>query len=396
MLIEKFPLAAKVVAGVTAAVFLLGTTAIVAGIACKVLAAAIGVIGAVLTAVLSPIGLVVAALVGGVATAVVVARQLSPAFRKEMDGIMAALAELDFSRAWQLLTINLSIALTQATKAAHDFFAFLTNTAAATGAYLADSLIEGLDRLMGVFGSDILALQAGFEKLGLYFRAAFDWKFAVSGLRAALAEVDTELERQRARGGDADSRSAERTASRQAAADERQAADNARNEFYDATIEGLRAQLEAARAPKKKPADEKTSAKRSDRREPGFDGPQAPAAAAFGAVLSTFSAGIAEQIGIGPQIDAVQQTADNTKRAADGIDDLINMVDFGKGGIQTIDPAGMQQAIAAIGDATATPLASDDKSMLSAAEQTAMASERQVQLLEQIARSVRDGGVAFA
>jgi len=399
MLIERFPLAAKLVAGVTAAVFVLGAGAIVAGLACKVLAAGVGLITAALAVLATPIGMMVTLLVGGIALAVVAARQLSPAFQKEFDSIVAALAAMDFGRAWNLLTLNLAIALTTAMKHAHDFFAWFQNAAAAAGSFIGDKLIEGLDRLMEVFGSDILALQSGFQKLGLYLRAAFDWKFAITGLRAALAEVDKEVAKRRAESGGASGRAKDRKAKREAAAADRQRADDERRQAYDDTIEELKAERERSRLPAEKPMDTKSSAKRSPYREPGFVPPGTSAAQAgggFGAMLATFSAGISGQIGIGPELNIAKETADNTKRTADGIQTLINAGDFGKGGVKSFDPAAVQTAIAAAQRDMTAPVSSGDKDLVSSSEKTAAASERQVALLDRIARSIESGGMAFA
>jgi TP901 family phage tail tape measure protein len=398
-LIERFPLITKLVVGVVGGMFLLGAAAIVAGLALKVLSAAVGVLSAVLAAIATPIGMMAAILVGGITLAIVAARQLSPAFRREFDAIMEALAALDFSRAWQLMKLNLAIAITQMAKIAHGFFASIGNAAAAAGSYISDKIIEGLDRLMGVFGSDILAMQSAFEKLGLYLRAAFDWKFAITGLRSALAEVDREVEKRRKASGTANDRARARRDARQQAADDRQRQDDERNAQYDATIANLVEERDRAKMPQK-PAqreDEKTAAKRSDFRKPGFDSPgTGQAVPGFGAMLATFSSGIAGQIGIGPQVDFAKATADNTKRTADGIQQLLNVGDFGKGGIKNLDPAALQQAIAQVGQPPQAPVAPDDRDLVSASEKTAAASERQVQLLDQIARAVRSGGLAFA
>lgn len=398
MLIEMFPFASKVIAGATAAIFLLGAAAIVGGVACKVLAAGIGFVTAALAVLATPVGLIATILVGGITLILVAARQLSPEFRKQFDAIFAAIAALDFKRAWQLLVLDLAIALVGAQKKVHDFFAWIGNAATAAGGFMADMLLEGLDRFMSLFGSDIITLQTAFQKLGLYFRAAFDWKFAVTGLRAALAEADAEAERMRERSPTAGARSAERKKARKDAADERQRQDEERRASYDSTIEALIEERDGLILRRKKGAD-KTSAKRSEKRKPGFVPPSSGAAAGgsgFGAVLSTFASDIAGQITFGPQLDVAKETADNTKRTADGVQALLNAnaVDFGKGGMPNVND--LQQALAGIKDQTAPNAAADDKDLVSAAEQTAAASERQVSILSQIHNAIRNGGLAFA
>lgn len=404
MLIERFPLAAKVVTGVVAGMLALGAAAIVAGLAFKVMAAGIGILAGLAAVLSTTIGAVVAIVVGGVALMLTAAYQLSPAFRKEFDAIMAALANLDFATAWQIMNLNLAIALTQMSQAFENAWAAVKNSVAAISLFIGDKLVEGVDRFLGLFGADILTLQGSLEKLGLYFRSAFDFSWATGGLTKAIAEVDKRIAKERASmGATADDRAAARRSVRGEAADARQQANDARNAGYEATIETLRGDLDAARrraAGDGKQAPVGTAAKRSKERDPMAPGSQGGAAGKaapmFGSMLATFAAGVVGQLGVGPQLDVAQQTANNTARTADGVDKLLNAVDFGQGGIKGLDPAGIQQAIAAVQRDATAPVAGNDKELVSASEKTAAASERQVAILERITRSMGGGGLAFA
>jgi len=255
-----------VVAGGTAALFGLGVAAIAAGIAIQGLATGIRVVQSILPlipALFAPIGLAVAGVGAAIAGGVVIARTLSPAFREETDAIMAALMRLDFGAAWQVMNTNLAIALVQMHQKFAQGFDFVLNTVSAASQFIGDMLIEGIDRFMGVFGEDILTLQSGFEKLGLYFRAAFDWDFAINGLSRALKRVDDEVEKARQRTPDQDARAAERKKQREQNAAERQAAVDARDKGFADTIRALREDDERAKKRARgegqtKPAEEPT------------------------------------------------------------------------------------------------------------------------------------------
>lgn len=405
MLIERFPLVTKVVVGGVAVVLALGAAAIVLGLAFKVAAAGVAVFAAVFSALSTVAGAAVAIVVGGIALILTAAYQLSPAFRKEVNAIMAAMAKLDFATAWEIMNLNLAIALTQMTQSFSNAFAAFKNTAAAVGSFIGDKLIEGMDRFLGLFGADILWLQGSLEKLGLYFRSAFDFSWATGELQRQLAAVDARIEAERKKAGTADERAANRADRRRSAADARQARDDERNAGFDSTIEQLRSQLKAARdrATAKDPMQEKTSAKRSEFRPQGGPAPQQTPASGvgFGAMLATFAGGIAEQVGIGPELNVLEEsskaTADNTKRAADGIDKLIGVGDFGNGGMPNVND--VQRALAGVGAAggngAAPPVADGDRNLVSAAEQTAGYAAQTVDLLRRLV-SQSGGGMAFA
>lgn len=323
-LTKQFPLAAQLIAGVTGGVFALGVAAIIGGYALQVFGAAINVATKAVMLLATPMGLVAAAIVASVALILTAAYQLSPAFKREADAIMAAITRLDFSSAWEVMNLNLAIALVQMAQAFENAWATVKNTAAATAAFLGDKLTEGLDRFMGLFGADILTLQAAFEKLGLYFRAAFDWKFAVGGLRGALAEVDRRLAEERKKNPTADGRAQARADARQAQADARQASDDARNAGYEATIEALRDDLDRARDRALGLEEDKKAAEAQAKDQK----PTTPAATAnaaarsaqpstAGATIGTFSDAVAGRLGAGPTLQAAEQTAANTAKLVD-------------------------------------------------------------------------------
>jgi TP901 family phage tail tape measure protein len=239
-----------IVAGSTAALFSLGVASLAAGIALQGLATGLRVIQAVLPlipALFSPIGLSIAAMTAAIAGGVVIARTLSPAFREETDAIMAALMRLDFGAAWEVMNINLAIALVQMHQKFAQAFDVVKNTVIAASQFIGDMLIEGLDRFMGLFGEDILTLQSGFQKLGLYFKAAFDWDFAINGLTKALSKVDSEVEKARQRAPTEDARAADRKKQREQNAAERGAAATARDKGFADTIKALREDDERAK-----------------------------------------------------------------------------------------------------------------------------------------------------
>lgn len=328
--IERNPQLTITVAAVAGGMLALGVAAIAGGIALQVMSRGIGLLAAglrILPALFTPVGLAATAAFAAVATGVVVARQLSPAFRRETDGIMAALMQLDFGAAWEIMNLNFAIALTKMAGSATIIFGQIKGFFAATGAFIGDMLIEGIDRFMGVFGADILTIQAGLQQIGVYLRAAFDWGFAVSGMRAALAEIDREAARARARAPTADARAAGRAGARQASADQRQADLVAQAEAFSGTIDELNADLDRAHArlkPKAAGAATPGDAAGQPAGRPGMGvmpvppGGGAAAAAAGRAGVSVGSFGSGQGLGIGPQLatveDATSQTAANTAR----------------------------------------------------------------------------------
>jgi TP901 family phage tail tape measure protein len=325
-----------IVAGSTAALFGLGVATLAAGIALQGLATGLRVIQAVLPlipALFSPIGITVAALGASIAGAVVIARTLSPAFREETDAIMAALMRLDFGAAWEVMNINLAIALVQMHQKFAQAFDVVKNTVMAASQFIGDMLTEGLDRFIGVFGADILTLQEGFEKLGVYFRAAFDWDFAVNGMSDALKKVEAKVEEARQRAPTADARAEQRKQEREKAAEGRNEEIKRRDAGFEDTIKELR--KDAARA------RERALGKTEQKPAEVADGPAKPMkpklpAAPPGAFMpppdtkGEKDKGLAAQgnwsgvgLDIGPEIgrleDPAQRTAIATERTADAI-----------------------------------------------------------------------------
>lgn len=327
-----------IVAGSTAALFGLGVASLAAGIALQGLATGLRVIQAVLPlipALFSPIGLAIAGVAAAIAGGVVVARTLSPAFKEETDAIAAALMRLDFGAAWSVMNINLAIALVQMHQAFAQAFDLVKNTVISASSFIGDMLIQGLDRFMGLFGADILTLQAGFEKLGVYFRAAFDWDFAVNGMSDALKKVEARVEEARQRAPTADARAEQRKQEREKAAQGRNEEIKRRDAGFEDTIKELRKDAARAREralgkPDKPPEEAKVDEKGNSIK------PKVPAAppGAFMPPPETksekkdtgiSSAGNWSGVGlaIGPELmkleDPAQRTADATERTAEAV-----------------------------------------------------------------------------
>jgi len=326
-----------IVAGSVAALFSLGVASLAAGIALQGLATGLRVIQAVLPlipALFSPIGLSIAAMGAAIAGGVVIARTLSPAFKEETDAIAAALMRLDFGAAWEVMNINLAIALVQMHQAFAQAFDFVKNTVIATSQFIGDMLIQGLDRFMGLFGEDILTLQSGFEKLGVYFRAAFDWDFAVNGMSDALKKVEARVEEARQRAPTADARAEQRKQEREKQAEGRNEEIKRRDAGFEDTIKELR--KDAARARERALGEAKPKAAEAKDAEAKPIKPKLPAAPP-GAFMppdegekakkdkGISSAGSFSGVGldIGPEIgqleDPAQRTADATERTADAV-----------------------------------------------------------------------------
>jgi TP901 family phage tail tape measure protein len=326
-----------IVAGSVAALFSLGIAALAAGIALQGLATGLRIIQAVLPlipALFSPIGLAVAAMGAAIAGGVVIARTLSPAFKQETDAIGAALMRLDFAAAWQVMNINLAIALVQMHQKFAQAFDLVKNTVVAASQFIGDMLIQGLDRFMGLFGADIITLQAGFEKLGVYFRAAFDWDFAVNGMSDALKKVEARVEEARQRAPTADARAEQRKKEREQQAEGRNEEIKRRDAGFEETIKELR--KDAARARERALGEAKPKPAEAKDAEAKPIKPKVPAAPP-GAFMppeegdkakkdkGISSAGNFSGVGldIGPELmkleDPAQRTADATERTAEAV-----------------------------------------------------------------------------
>ena len=398
--VTAFPVASKLVAGVTAGLLALGVAAIVGSYAIKIMAAGLGLLPALLAAISTPVGAVVAAIAGISLAGVAVARELSPAFRSEFDAIAEAAMALDFSKVWDLMVVNLAIALMQAQQSVEQAVDAIANTVSAAGSYMWDSLLEGWDRFVGLFGTDIVQVNAALQNMILGIRAG--WA-ALWGDQATVDRlVDEAVKASAAAAADAstfDSRSLARTNARQVAANDRQDANDQRDRAYQQTVDELRRERDRIKnRGKEDSAAAKNAVKPSEFREPGA-GVSAGAAGGFGKSLGTFASEIAGQIGVGPELNAMEQTAQNTAATAKGVEDLKNAVDFGRGGQKEFNPADVQQALASVERAmqAAPPPSAEDKELVNAAEKTAVASEKQVALLERmLARSTGGGRLQFS
>lgn len=107
---------------------------------------------------------------------------------------------------------------------------------------------------------------------------------------------------------------------------------------------------------------------------------------AIGASHGTFFGGVAEQLGIGPNLDAANRTANATERAADGIDDIAAQM-RNPGDLQ----AGMRQAAAAGG-----AVAPNGRDTIDAAEKTALESKKTNDLLAKLVQLAGEGRLQFA
>lgn len=327
-LAERFPILSRSVA--TAAGFLLafGLATKVAGFALSGLTQTFSLVRA-LPALLNPVTLGIVGVGAAVAGAVVVARELSPTFKRETDAIAAAFMAGNISGAMELIGANAGIVAMSMRHAFEDAVGAIQNAIASAGAFIGDKLTEGLDRFMGLFGADILTLQAGFQKLGAYFRAAFDWDFAITGLNAAIRKIDQDVAKARERSPTADARAADRAAGREQAAGMRGDAVSDREARQRAEMAGATAKRDAVReslAPVAAGGDAVATAVKDFKqafREAGDFTPtagdakgkdRATAASGGGRSVGTFGSG--EGLGIGPELntleDASKRTADNT------------------------------------------------------------------------------------
>lgn len=321
--IEKNPTLVATVAAVAGGMLALGIAATTASIGLNVIAQGVGVLRSVLSvlpALFTPIGLAATTAFAAVAAGVVIARTLSPAFKAETDAIWQAITQLDFGTAWQIMNLNFAIALTQMAQKASSILSTIRGTFAAAGSFIGDKLTEGLDRFMGLFGADVITLQNAWQRLGIYFRAAFDWKFAATGMKAAIKEADAAAERARQRAPTADARAADRAKGRQAAADGRQAGMDADAEGWDRTIEELRKDLERAHDKLKDTPKDTAAPAQAGGTTPVDRGvmpvspaaaTEAAAAAGIGQTVGTFSS-TAEGLGIGPELNKLEQPAIQT------------------------------------------------------------------------------------
>lgn len=395
-LISAFPGVTTAVVGATVALVGMGVVLIATGLAFKALAAGVAVLSAALALLTSPIGIAAAALAVGVAIMLVNMYKLSPAFAEEMDAIMAAAMALDFNVAWQLMNINLAIALVEMQQHFHDTFSAVKNMVMGVSDWIGDMLIEGLDRFLGLFGSDILWLQGQLERLGQYFKAAFDWDFAMNGLTNALEDIDDRVARERAMAPNADARAQDRAAERDRRARKREADDRAAKENLPGTIDELKAERERIKKQgeenrKKVEEVRQNEAKRGDLEMPMMD---AAAGGVTAKSVGTFSAALAGRIGVGPEIQVMNAIADNTGRAADALEGML------QGNFKNANPLSdinaVNGAIAAAAGAPAVPVAGGDEALVTPMEQTAASVAESARHLRELVGLAQSGGLSFA
>lgn len=119
-----------------------------AGVAFGVVARTIGVASSairLLPALFTPVGLAATVAFAAVAGGIVIARALSPAFKRETDSIAQALAQLDLTTAWELMNINVAIVLTRLAKRVSDTLGGIRKMFSDAGQYIADTFGAALD-----------------------------------------------------------------------------------------------------------------------------------------------------------------------------------------------------------------------------------------------------------
>ncbi len=258
---------------------------------------------------------------------------------RELSAFADALGRMDVETAWRLLSLNFQIAMAEILSRADKAILLIGDTFAAGGRVIGDALIGAMDRFMGLFGSDIIAMQAAFERLGVYFRAAFDWSFAINGMSAALDAADRKAAQARADAPTAAARRAARIAGRQEGADDRQARSDNAAAKWSATLAGLRDELESvhkgAAAARVQATQQQPTP--SNVRGQVMTTPATPEATTadqaesdIGRTVGTF--GSAEGLGIGPDLakrleDPAKATARNTGTIAAEMGGLRSFLD---------------------------------------------------------------------
>ena len=276
----------------------------------------------------------------------------------------------------------------------------------------------GLDRFLGLFGTDIISLQGKLEKLGLYFRAAFNWKFAATGLRGALKDVDARLAKERQRGPTADARAKNRDDERKAEYDalaKRREEEAAKD---DAAIDEIRKKRDDARKRalgEEKKSDEESASTLKDFKKTIQDAVDNGETAVSGAessqqketkaaaTLGTFSAALLGQMGVGTQTDSADRTAKATEQTAlnTGVIAAAMAEGAGNGKVvntPAIDTAAMEAGVAAA-TAAAEPSvlsggATDDPVVAKLAQAISILME-QSRTLTSIDRKTGDAAMAF-
>lgn len=146
--VERNPQLTATVAAVAGGMLTLGVAAIAGGIALQVMSRGIGLLTAglrILPALFTPVGLAATLAFASVAGGIVIARALSPAFKRETDSIAQALAQLDLTTAWELMNINVAIVLTNLAKRVSDTLGGIRKMFSDAGQYISDTFGAALD-----------------------------------------------------------------------------------------------------------------------------------------------------------------------------------------------------------------------------------------------------------
>jgi hypothetical protein len=139
-----------------------------------------------------------------------------------------------------------------------------------------------------------------------------------------------------------------------------------------------------------------------DQFEKPMGGPVGPGE--LGANRGTFFAAFARQMGIGPQTSAAERTAEATERTADAVEamaggraspDAPNATQ-NVGGLVLPTPGALQNGMRSVISGPSGGLASSDRDLVDATEETAVAAKRTNQLLQQLVNMASNGGIAFA
>jgi hypothetical protein len=130
--------------------------------------------------------------------------------------------------------------------------------------------------------------------------------------------------------------------------------------------------------------------KRDENRQP-MGGVGAPPggrpAQAGGEAVGTFFGGVASRLAIGPALSVAEETANNTARTADGVEALL------EAGRVVPNAGALRAGVVAGGPVQAGGVAAtSDRDLISAAERTAMSSER---MLEELRRMGAQPGISF-
>jgi hypothetical protein len=362
-----------------------------------VFAQSLQLLGKAFALLATPVGMTVAIVAGGIALMIVAARQLSPAFRRETDAMVKALMRGDFSAAGTLLMANLAVVFKSWWIKIKQVFRSGVDGVAGMFSFMFDKGIEALDRFMELFGGDIMSLSGKLEKLGLIFRAAFDWKWAATSLRGAMAEVDERIARERETNPTASGRAAARDASRSGRATDRDRERDAAAEQDQRELDDLRRKRDDARraALGEEQKAEEAAANQWKASAGGWadmeDASGGAGGADQGGILSTFASSVAQQLGVGPTMNAQEQTAANTAEIAD------NTAAMASAMASAPSPEELAPGVAAAGNVAARGAApsAGGSDLLTAMDKVLLELMKHTPLLSSINKNTANAGLAF-